>query len=256
MRRADVSVAADRPDRLELEVVDGDDEGIEARGGAPLGPGRPVEVFLNDSPLFSGRVDRCGLRCDPLGRRWLVVAYAEYERFRVEASPATYFQTTDSEIATRIAAELGLRPRVERTLEVFPRLERREDPLRFLRRRARDIGFEFAVAEGELHFASTVPLSDDRAPLRVDCRSDLLALDVEDRGLLGRGGSLRVSGDPAWRPLVSFDVDGYGPAWDARYRVVRCRHYLSGSGYRCLVHFLEEGLDFALWRGEGETIHG
>ena len=253
--RADISMAADRPDRLEIEAVDTDPaSGLEGRGGDLLRPGHPVEILLEDTPLFAGRVERCALRSDRQGHRWLVVAYSEYERLRSGKMKDTYFQMSDSEIALQIASELGLRPRVELTLEVFARVERRGDPLRFLRQRARQINFQFAVMNGELLFASEVETLP-KGPLRLSPGSDLISIEVEDRGLLGRGGCFQATGNPAWRPLREFDVRGCGPAWDSRYHTVRCRHFLGVSGYWCQVDFLEEGTDFAFWEGERDVAH-
>jgi len=267
IRRADVFTAVDRPDRLELELVDSDigagrhgDAGagrhdtqrsLEELGGGPLRPGRALEFWIGSRRLFSGRVERCGFRLDRQGGRWLSVAYTDYESRRSHLADDTYYQLTDAEIAARIAVELGLEPRVEPTREVYARVERHGDPLRFLRERARRIGFELAVTPTDLIFASDVP-SRAGAPRRVDRNANLIELDVEEHGPLGRGGGLALAGDASWQPLVEFDLSGFGRAWDARYRTVRCRHYISESGYRSVVDFLEEGTDLETWKGTGK----
>ncbi|MBN1443536.1 MAG: hypothetical protein JXA90_12570 [Planctomycetes bacterium] len=246
--RADLFEAVDRPDRLELEIIGAGGSAAE-RSCAGLRPGSTADLFSGDRLLFAGRVERCGLRLGSGGWRARAVAWSSYESLRGRSAQETYFELTDSEIAERIAADLDLRAHVEPTREVHRRLERRGDPLRFLRRRARSIGYELAVAGGTLYFCREVP-AVERAPLRIDPAGGWLALDVEERGAAGRGGALEMSAAFCLRPLLPLDLAGFGPAWDGRYRVVRARHHAGTPGARSRIEFLEQGTDFARWSGE------
>jgi phage protein D len=240
---ADILLAADCPDRLDLELGEALAEHLE--------PGAEVRLSAAGQPLFAGVVDRVGLRLDGLARRWFVTAHAAYEARRRMKPRDCYYHESDAEIARRIASELGLEPRVEATHEVHARLERDMEPLRFLRGRARLLGFDLAVSAGALYFASAVPPLET-PPLRLDLDSGLIRFEAERRGAAGRGGRFEVAGGPAWRPLCELEVRGLGEAWEGRYRVVRSRHHLSAAGYTTCVDFLEQRLDYELW-SEGET---
>lgn len=229
---ADVFHALDRPDRLEIE--------FHQDGGRPNradpSPGSPIDFWIGDRKLFSGLVERSGLRLDRTSLRGSLVAYASYERRRRLRFQDRYYQMSDAEIATRIARELGLTPMVENTREVYQRLERRGDPLRFLRELARERGFEVAVTEGVLYFAKHLP-SREPMPRLIEVSDGVIRLEIEARP--EREGELQVAGSAVWRPLVDFELSGAGSSWDGLYRVLRSRHSFDLTGYRTVLEFQE-----------------
>lgn len=261
--RVEISLAVDRPDRLEAELGDG--VGWAGLRSA-LAPGMPVRARIAGRDVFEGSLDRTSFRVDPKDcARLGIVAYAAYHYLRREAARAVYRHATDSEVAESIAAALGLRAVVEPTAPALDGVALDGDPLEHLRRRARDLGFELAVAGGTLYFAREVP-----AERTVGIpASKLFSADVQDRGRDrgGRGGTAELAGDPDIRPLVAVVLRGAHRAADGTYRVVRAVHRLDAGGYRTTVEVLEEGLDYERWRrGEarraedlspaGGTAHG
>ena len=242
----EVLQAVDRPDRLEASYI-----APEADPGGTLAPeALHAGASLGGELLFEGRIDRAGWGQDAArGRRRCVVAYAAYHYLRAARRREMYYQVTDAEIAHRIASELELVPVVEPVSEVHASVERDGDPLLFLRRRARRSGRHFGVSGGRLYFTQALP--DAGEPLALDGTRDLLALEVWRRRGAERGGVLETAGDPRWRPLRPFTLDGTGAA-DGRFRAVRCAHRVDASGYRSEVEFLEAGIDVEAWRRGGE----
>ncbi len=252
IRRAELALAADRPDRLEIELVC--ERGSDALES--VAPGREVGLLTGGGELFHGLVASRSLEVDRGESVGRLVAYADYEARRAGKLHDSYYQMSDAEIAGRIACELGLEPHIERTSVVHERVDRDGDPLRFLRERVRRIGFELAVTAGGLWFTSRLPTVDKlpflSAPPCVEPGEGLLSIRVEDRGELGRGGEVELFGDDLWRPLVAFDIEGFGVAWDGAYRAIRCVHSRGVDGARTRVVFLERGADRDLWDGEQE----
>ena len=259
IRRAVLALAADRPDRLEVELV------CDRRGVAleSVSPGAGVQLLAGEGELFRGNVSSRSLEVDRGESVGRFVAYSDYEAHRGGKPRESYYQMSDGEVAERIACELGLESRVERTSFVHERLDRVGDSLRFLRQRARRIGFELAVTAGTLWFASGLPAVDElpfpcTTPM-VKPDGELLSIHVEDRGELGRGGEIVLAGDDRWRPLVVFEIEGFGAMWDGSYRAIRCIHSRGIDGARTRVVFLERGADRVRWDGDpefGRASHG
>jgi hypothetical protein len=242
----DLFTALDRPDRLEIEILL-----PETRS---LPHGTRVEFRLGGTRRFAGLVERSGLRIDGGGTRASLVAYAAYESCRRRQGYDCYYQMSDSEIASRIAGELGLTPHVETTPVVHGRLERRGDPLCFLRARARRVGFELAVSDDVLYFTRRLPLVRS-PPKLVRVGEGIVNLEIEERGPQGRAGELRVLGDPIWRPLLEVDIRGAGSLGDGVYRVIRCRHHLDAGGYDTVIQFQEEGVDLGATSREDGRVN-
>ncbi len=184
-----------------------------------------------------------------LGKLGDLQAHLLLSRYRLAAETDCYFQMTDAEIATRIAGELGLVPRVEATSEVHARIERRGDPLRFLRGRADRAGRVLAITAGMLWPVRALPPSSELAglaPRRLTLDSALLALETEDRGEAGRCGWFEVPFDGGWRPLLEVDIAVSGASWDGRSRVVRCAHTIDADGGRTRIEFVQERQDGSL----------
>jgi len=246
-RRIEALLAIDRPDRLELEY---DGAVVLDESSAP---GSTIELTTPAGMLFRGVVSRRGFEIASGVSSVRISALAAFDARRALRASDTYFQSSDAEIAARIASELGLEPRVERTRVVHERLERRGDPLCFLRARAREIDYELAVSGGRLWFGRRLPSVEEISPRlalrRVRPRDGVLSLEIEDRGALGRGGELRLRRDDTWRPLDAFELAGFGTSWDGTYRVIRCAHARDETGARTAVTFLERGGDLERFRG-------
>lgn len=236
---AELFLALDRPDRLEVRLKL--ERGAERH--AALRPGAAVTARLEALDVFTGAIERTETAMDPVrGACRSLVAYAGFESRRRLSPRDRYVSLTDAEIAARIAGELGLAPCVERTTEVHAELERHEDPLVFLRGRARRIGFQLGVTSGRLCFARSLPARGEIHRLeRGLLVSRLVELRLGDRPT--RGGAVEVAGDARLRPLVRLEVAG-----EAGLIAVRTLHRLDADGYRSRVEFLETGADLALWR--------
>ncbi len=242
--RVEIGLAVDRPDRLEILTAPTAASSREVAGDG-------VVATLDGVILFSGRIDRSGLSLDSLhGRTGRLVAYSRYHRLRRGKLPQCWYQTTDSEAAERLASALELAPRVERTTRVHASLERHTDPLRFLRERAVECGFQLAVTGGRLYFSRELPALD--SILCISRRGEILSLDVEERvgpSCALTGGQLEVELDSRFRPLTLLDLNGLDGRDGGLYRSVRVMHTIDSDGGRTRVEFVERGLDYALWRG-------
>lgn len=260
---ADIFLAVDRPDRLEVSWLRPSDAPC-GEDGMPR-PGTRVQAFLGSRSLFEGRVERAESRLDPRrGSSYSLVAYADYHeaRFRAREETVTLHQVTDSELARTVASSLDLVAVTEPTGRVHEFLHLRGDPLVQLRTHARACALELAVTGGRLHFQSRVPES---GWIVIEDPRHLLELRVTDRGKAagGRGGTLEVPGDPRWSPLRGLILSGPEPIVRGYYRVVRALHRLDGTGYRTQLEFLEGPLDYEAWsrvrepaeRGNGNVRH-
>ncbi len=251
--RAEIYLALDRPDRLEVVAAAGPTSSIGWKRGAA--EGALVTASLDGEGVFAGRLDRAGLALDSLhGRTRRFVAHASYHALRSGKLPDRWPQATDSEVAERLASALELAPRVERTSLVHTVVERRGDPLRFLRKRATACGFQFAVVGGRLHFSRELPSQGET--IEISSRGELLSLEIEERpqphgarssGAMA-GGQLEVECSPRFRPLGLIDLNGLDGRGGALYRTVRVMHTLDSDGSRTRVELVDAGLDYALWR--------
>jgi len=250
--RAHLYQALDRPSRLEVEVLTGRSGGLP--GSLPAPVGSRVTLASGGETCFCGVVERCGRRVDadegPVS--WLV-AYSDYHRHRLElrrrgSALGPWYQATDSETAERIASALQLVASVDPTTRVHPVVEPRGDPLRFLRERARECGYELAVWDGRLHFVRS--LSSPEAAC-VPSSEDVLGFEVEERrsgSSTIRGGRLEHAGDWRLRPLLSLDLERLDGGSGGRYRSVRTLHALDRSRFRTVVELVAEGFDYSLWQ--------
>jgi hypothetical protein len=247
---ADVYLAVDRPDRLEVRFISSFD-GSWGELPPDLRPGKAIHASLAGRAVFEGTSDRVGIDIDDhRGRVAALVAYSEYHRRRFAGPWGPYYQTTDSEVAREVAAALGLIPIVDPTPAVHPIVRIEGDPLAHLRRRAGACGFHLGVCAGRLYFCGHLP--EDREELSVDDPAGILSLGIADRGVErgGRMGKLTVRGDPRWKPLSRVRLHDMGPFADGVYDVVRVIHRLDGTTFQTTVEFLEGGLGFSASGGE------
>jgi hypothetical protein len=123
--------------------------------------------------VFRGIIDRARESVDAeSGRAFSIVAHSAFHRLRTRLRERgeRFYQVTDSEAAERIAFDLGLAPVVEPTPHVHRALEVRGDPLRFLRERAREHGFQLAVSDGRLYFSKALPSTGEPFSVEVGDR--------------------------------------------------------------------------------------
>ncbi len=141
----------------ELEIVDSGDFDIGKEIRVEMGTGRKLK------PVFEGEV--VGLELEPTARGSMVLvvrAYDKSHRLHRGRKTRTFVQITDSDIARKIAQEVGLRPDVESTSEVYDYVI--QDNLtnyQFLRDRAERIGFSMWVSDGKLHFKKASAQQDE-----------------------------------------------------------------------------------------------
>ncbi|MEE3198480.1 MAG: hypothetical protein VX254_00505 [Planctomycetota bacterium] len=250
----EVSLQADGYDHLEI-VFSADGASLEVEEVLDsLVPGAELVLELPAGPLFRGRIRDRGLRRDRSGRVGVLRAHCEQGEASLLLQPQTFYHHCDSELAGRLALELGLEPVVEPTAEVIELLDCPGDRLEFLRLRARAIGYEFAATAGRLYFSSKLPAGCD-VPGLPPC-AGVLALDdlvlefsIEEHSARGKGGFFELAGDPGWLPLQEFEIASRGGFPAGRYRVARARHCWDRLGYRTRVDYLEHGVDLAGWNG-------
>lgn len=242
--------ALDRPARLEVELPPPPWREVDrlAPGNSPLRVGSRVVLRSGDEVVFHGAVERWGQRLGAAAgsTRWLV-AYDDYHRLRDVRTLGPWYQTTDSEVAERIASALELVARVEKTTSVHAVVEPRGDLLRFLRQRARDCGHELAVWEGRLYFARSITALASAISLR---QEQVLRFALEERRFQQttlRGGCLELLGDWRWKPLLAFDLEGLDGAAGGRYRSIRAMHVLNRTGFRTQVDLVAAGMDYSKW---------
>ena len=245
--RLEVHLAADRPDRLDVDLVvtSRDEASLFAALSTP--PGVAIRARIGGRPVFSGTTDGWSLRRDAFsGSSIRVLAHAAYQSSRAKSAARRYYQVTSSDVAEAIARELELLAVVERTRTVHARCECAGDPLRFLRELACEEEFELAVVDGTLYFVNELPVAKERMTATA---GDLISLQLDRPCSRRADGVMEVRGDPRWRPLVPFGVAPAfaSPALDGRLVAWRCVHRLSRDGY-------VTGIEFR--RGLGERTGG
>jgi uncharacterized protein len=127
----------------------------------------------------------------------------------------SFIQMSDSDIAARIASELGLGADITATTEVFDYVfQHNETNLEFLQQRASRIGFQAGVDEGDLYFKPVgEPTSRGAATDAVDLRwGDTLEEFEVSRTTPGQATEVRVRG---WNPARKEAVVGQARGSDA-----------------------------------------
>jgi uncharacterized protein involved in type VI secretion and phage assembly len=117
-------------------------------------------------PVFEGLVYHLGFEFDDRGAFSTAVAYDRSYGLYNGLHTATYQNVTDSDLATRLAQEVGLRTgEVEATSVVHDHVAQvNETHWDFLTRRAREIDFSLRVTGTELHFVRSTEAGDAPEP--------------------------------------------------------------------------------------------
>jgi phage protein D/phage baseplate assembly protein gpV len=136
------------------------DEKLKWVSEGPFKLGKPVEISAipeeggKSKVLFKGEITAL----EPDYREGtqamlLVRGYARSHRLHRGTHSQAYLQVTDSDLATRIAGEAGLRAKVDATNEVYDYiLQNNLSHSEFLAERAQRIGYEFFVEDKTLYF--------------------------------------------------------------------------------------------------------
>jgi phage protein D/phage baseplate assembly protein gpV len=146
----------------DLSLVDGQTFDVGRTLKVEMGTGNQLRA------VFDGEIVALELQPTPAGTLTTVVRGADKShRLHRGRQTRSFVQVTDSDMATRIAREVGLQPGVESTSEVYDYvLQDNQTNYEFLRQRAERIGFAFWVSAGRLNFRR--PSADAPPPITLE----------------------------------------------------------------------------------------
>ena len=192
--RIEVDDSLNLPDLFLIHVRD---PRLDLLENDTFGLGKRIEISVRDQngpqTLMSGEVTAIEPDFNRhSGPTLLVRGYDQSHRLHREKKTRTFVQYTDSDIATRIAQESGLRGEVEATREVHEYImQANQTNLEFLHERAARIGYRVMVEDRTLHFKPS-PAASGAAPTvewggnLMDFRAKLNAADqVSEVTVLG-----------------------------------------------------------------------
>ncbi len=162
----EVDDALNIPDMFTIQIRDPQ---LEWTDSDTLAIGKEVEISVRGESgqvtLLVGEITSCETSFrHGAGATVMVRGYDQSHRLGRGRQTRSFAQVTDSDLATRIARELGLRVEADSTSEVHEYvLQDNQTNLEFLESRARRIGFRLFVEEGTLHFQS-VPENGAEVP--------------------------------------------------------------------------------------------
>lgn len=127
-----------------------------------LAPGTPLDVLARTvdapTPIFHGEIIEIEPDFGSVTHYLVVRAFDRLHRLARGRKVYSHRNTTDSDIATKIAQAAGLQPQVEATRQVHEYvLQANETDLEFLRRRAAALGYVVYVHGETLHFEPPKP---------------------------------------------------------------------------------------------------
>lgn len=173
-----------------------DDPGTSALSGSSAKIGSKIEVSSSgretsgDTKLITAEVTSIEGEFDHGGVRTIVRGYEKSHRLHLGRKSQTFQDSKDSDIASKVAQDAGLSVGTVDATTVTHKFVAQIDETDwdFLASRAREIGYEFGVADDKFFFrkpvqASTAPSSDspNTGPppaLELEYGENLLALDV------------------------------------------------------------------------------
>jgi hypothetical protein len=228
----DVLLAIDRPDLLELRLLDRAPRFTDGAEALPA-PGTPLRVVLGDEEVFHGVVERVTLAAEAdADAAVAIAACAPWQLLRRRRRRPPPARASLRELAWGVALDLGLEPPPECPDVPAGVAPAAGDPLAALARTAREHGLRLAVSSGRLHLGRGLPGPTRRH--RVTPAAAITRLEVERR--LGDPGEERearlgLAGLALPRPLDAVALAGFGAERDAWYRVVRCHLALRRTGW-------------------------
>ncbi len=136
------------------------DERVKWVDEGPFGLGKEVEIVAlpeegsNKKTLFKGEITALEPDYGEGTQATLIVrGYDRSHRLHRGTHSKAYLQVTDSDLATRIAQDAGLRAQVDATTQVYDHvLQHNQTHMDFLTERAKRIGYEFFVEDKTLYF--------------------------------------------------------------------------------------------------------
>jgi phage protein D len=136
------------------------DEDLHLIDEGPFELGKEVEISAQpeeggtSQTLIKGEITAIEPNFDKGTKASLLVrGYDHSHRLHRGTHSQAYVQVTDSDLATRIAQEVGLRSEIDSTTEVYDHVfQHNQTYMEFLRERARRIGYEFFVQDETLYF--------------------------------------------------------------------------------------------------------
>lgn len=246
----DVLLSLNRPATFEIRLSV--DPSVENLSDHPSGetiaslpvPGAPISARWGRTLAFEGIVERLCVE-DRAGEDPAVVlrACSAYQLLRSRSTDAVYHNVLLSELAWRVALDLGLKPCVQCPDILLSEVRVEGDALVVLRELTERYGLALAVESQRLHVRESLA-GLGRAHVMTPADA-LIAFDVE-RSLGGAGGSFGggpstgvrrrarvvVSGMGRMRPIDTLEVCGFGRFRDGWYRVESCLLSLEADGWR------------------------
>jgi phage protein D len=137
-----------------------------------LTPGKTIEVFATaiaagstSKPVFDGEIVEIEPDYDSTTQKLIVRAFDRLHRLSRGRLVRSFQNVTDSDLAKRIAGEMGLQADVDDTREVHPYLfQNNQTNLEFLRERAAAVGYLLYVLGKKLCFK---PVTQGRQPVEL-----------------------------------------------------------------------------------------
>ena len=155
------------PDMFTIQLRD---PNLEWTDSDTLGIGKEVEISVQGeggrAKLIVGEITACetGFK-HGTGATMVARGYDQSHRLNRGRQAKSFVQVTDSDIATRIARELGLKVEADSTTEVHEYvLQDNQTNLEFLESRAKRIGFRVLVQGDTLHF-KRIPKEGTEVPV-------------------------------------------------------------------------------------------
>ena len=155
------------PDMFSISIRD---QLLQFTDSASLAIGTAVEVAVKGErsrvTLISGEITAVETNFrHGIGATVVVRGYDRSHRLNRGCQTRSFNQVTDSDIATRIARDLGLKTKIDSTPEVYDYvLQNNQTNLEFLQERARHIGFRTYVEDNTLYFLQA-PGGNGQPPL-------------------------------------------------------------------------------------------
>lgn len=193
--------------------------GLTDQNILPIGSEVEISMGRATAPkrVFNGEIVSHSLDMPYGGTPTLIVRGLDRaHRLQRGRSSRSFLNMTDSDIATKVARESGLRPDVDATTQVFSYvLQNNQTNWEFLRDRARRIGYELFVEGSTLHFCK--PRVDESAALGADVWSDVVRIHLHMTSV-GQVKEVMVRGwDPGSKqPIVGSATHGAATARGGR----------------------------------------
>ena len=187
-----------RPAMFAISLGDPNRDVVSRTG---LRPGVEVEISVvgpaavDDRPLLTGDVVAIECEYDELGARVVVRGYAASHRLHRGRRTRVFRDATDSDIVKQIADEARLRVgAIESTTEVHEHVSQANvTDWDFLAERARRVGLDLTIVDGELRFGPRATAAD--APSEVSRASTHLTFGYNLEAFHGRVSAAEQVGD-------------------------------------------------------------